>query len=253
MNKVDFLPKETGSLAHGVAPAPPGTLFVMGLNGGIRVAPDAGFVVVFGRREPDVHVCVGASDTHVSRRQGHISREDGRWLLHNTGRVPIRFPDSRLVLGGHHAELPTAYTPLFVVSPKQEHLLEVRIAGAAAVSARTERYETETSDAGTWELSPVERLVLVCLSQRYLRQDPHPQPLTWAQLADDLGRLRPGERWTAKRAAHIVTEVRKRLSSKVYGLVEDEVPPPIGNALNHNLISELLVTATLTESDLALL
>jgi hypothetical protein len=35
--------------------------------------------------------------------------------------------------------------------------------------------------------------------------------------------------------------------------MEDEVPQPVGNALNHNLITELLVTTTIVKSDLALL
>jgi hypothetical protein len=35
--------------------------------------------------------------------------------------------------------------------------------------------------------------------------------------------------------------------------VEEDIPPPVGNALNHNLITELLVTATIVKADLALL
>jgi hypothetical protein len=38
----------------------------------------------------------------------------------------------------------------------------------------------------------------------------------------------------------------------VTGLREEEIPPPVGNALNHNLIMNLLMTTTLTEEDLAL-
>ncbi|GAA2432132.1 hypothetical protein GCM10010191_52600 [Actinomadura vinacea] len=252
LNKVDILPKEIGSLAHGLPPARPGTLFVMGLNGGMSVAPDARFDLVFGRCEPDVHVCVGGNDPHVSRKHGYITCEGSRWILHNTGRLAIRFPGSRLVLGGHHAELPVAYTPLFIVAPRQEHLLEVRIATKTAPPGQG-RHEADTYDAEKWDLTPAEHLVLVCLSQRYLRQEPHPQPLTWSQVAEELKRVRRGERWTSKRAAHLVTDVRKRLSPKVYGLVEEEVPPPLGNTLNHNLITELLVTATIVEADLALL
>jgi hypothetical protein len=39
----------------------------------------------------------------------------------------------------------------------------------------------------------------------------------------------------------------------VSGLLEEEIPPPVGNALNHNLIRELLVTTTIRRSDLAVL
>ncbi|HEV7935073.1 MAG TPA: FHA domain-containing protein [Actinomadura sp.] len=255
LSKVDILSKEVGSLAHGLPPAQPGTLFVRGVNGGMSVLPDAGFDLVFGRCEPDVHVCVGANDPHVSRRHGYITYEGSRWVLHNVGKLAIRFPGSRLVLGGHRAELPVTYTPLFIVAPKQEHLLEVRIAAKTPPPSPEDRYEVDTSSPGGWELSTAERLVLVCLSQRYLRQEPQPQPqpLTWAQIADELSHLRPEQSWTWRRAAHIVTKVRKRLSSQVHGLLEEEVPPPLGNTLNHNLITELLVSATIAESDLRLL
>ncbi|WP_231335514.1 hypothetical protein [Actinomadura graeca] len=260
--KVDILPKEIGSLATGLPPARPGTLFVMGANGGMRVSPDAGFDVVFGRCEPDVHVCVGPADPRVSRRHGYITREHSRWVLHNVGKLAIRFPGPRLVLGGHRAELPVAYTPLFIVAPAQEHLLEVRIAAGSALGP-ADLHEVETYDpedtaaraaqADKWRLDPTERLVLVCLAQRYLRQEPWPQPLTWAQVADELGRLRPGERWSDKRAARVVTAVRMRLSTEVDGLLEEQIPPPIGNSLNHNLITALLIGTRLRASDLAVL
>ncbi|GEC08815.1 hypothetical protein SSP24_64700 [Streptomyces spinoverrucosus] len=255
VSKVSLLPKDIGSLSRTVPPALPGTLFVLGANGGMSVAPDADFLLLFGRNEPDVHVCVGAGDTCVSRRQGMIIRDSSRWVLHNTGKLPIRFPGSRLVLRGDRAQLPTGYTPLFVVSPRQEHLLEVRIAAPAPSSGPGNGVEAcgdKTYEQGRRGLSPEERLVLVCLAQRYLRNDPQPQPLTWAQVAFELGELRPAERWSAKRAAHIVANVRKRLSKEdgVPGLLEEEVPQPVGNALNHNLITDLLVTTTITKSDL---
>ncbi|GAB2583869.1 hypothetical protein GCM10027168_15870 [Streptomyces capparidis] len=256
-SKVDFLPKGIGSLSRGLPPAQPGTLFVLGTNGGLRVAPDADFRVLFGRNAPDVHVCVGAGDTYVSRRHGLITRESSRWVLRNTGTLPVRFPGSRLLLGGHRAELPTGYTPLFIVAPRQEHLLEVRIAAPEpSPTVRTAQDpEGETREGDARKLNEQERLVLVCLAQRYLRNDFQPQPLTWAQLAFELGRLRPGEAWTPKRAAHVVDKVRRRLSRDhgVPGLLEEEIPPPIGNALNHNLITDLLVTTTITTDDLCML
>ncbi|MBG0857642.1 hypothetical protein I2W78_38795 [Streptomyces spinoverrucosus] len=254
VSKVSLLPKDIGSLSRTVLPGLPGTLFVLGANGGMSVAPDADFRVLFGRNEPEVHVCVGAGDTCVSRRQGLITRDSSRWVLRNTGKLPIRFPGSRLVLRGDHAQLPTGYTPLFVVSPRQEHLLEVRIAASASSGSGSgvEACEDETYEQGRRKISAEERLVLVCLAKRYLRNDPQPQPQTWAQVAFELGELRKGERWGPKRAAHIVANVRKRLSKEdgVPGLLEDEVPQPVGNALNHNLITDLLVTTTITKSDL---
>jgi hypothetical protein len=252
-SKVDILPKGFGSLAAGLPPAEPGTLFVMGADGGMCVAPDAEFDVVFGRCEPDVHVCVGPKDPYVSRRHGLITRENSRWVLHNTGNLAIRFPGSRLVLGGHRAQLPIAYTPLFIVAPQEEHLLQVRIATRNPPPSWENHHEIDTNAPDGWELSQVEHLVLVCLAQRYLRQERWPQPLTWAQVADELSRLQPAEEWNWKRAARIVTNVRKRLSGEVGGLMEEEIPPPLGNILNHNLITELLLSATLVTADLDLL
>lgn len=256
-SKVHLLPTSQGDDIAGLPPDVPGTLYVRGGRGGIRVAPDAGFEVVFGRSEPDVHVCVGPDDPYVSRRHGSIVREGGQWVLCNLGNLPIRLPGGRLVLTGHRTPLTAAYTPLFIVAPEQEHLLEVRIVRAAparGAGAETHaRLEAETREPNGWALSEVERLVLVCLGQRYLRPEPWPQPLTWSQVADELSRLRPGEQWTAKRAAHIVTQTRKRLSKKVPGLLEEEIPPPLGNALNHNLITALLVSATIGPADLRLL
>ncbi|MFC5821351.1 FHA domain-containing protein [Nonomuraea harbinensis] len=249
-SKVDLLPKE--SVSGGLPADVPGSLYVRGTNGGIRVAPDAGFDVVFGRCEPDVHVCVGLDDPYVSRQHGFITYENARWVLCNLGNLPIRLPGGRLVLTGHRAPLPVAHTPLFIVAPRQEHLFETRIVMASHPATRVPQ-EADTRDPDGWPLSTVERLVLVCLGQRYLRPEPWPQPLTWAQVADELGRLRPADKWTAKRAAHIVTQTRKRLSAKVPGLLEEEIPPPLGNTLNHNLIMALLVSATIGPSDLRLL
>ncbi|WP_043627176.1 FHA domain-containing protein [Nonomuraea candida] len=250
-SKVDLLPAGGGS--DGLPPAVPGTVYVRGAGGGIRVAPDAGFEVVFGRCEPDVHVCVGPDDPYVSRRHGVIRHEGGRWVLRNLGALPIRLPDGRMVLTGHEVALPVAYTPLFIVGPEHEHLLEVRIVTGPPAPGAPARQEADTREPAGHPLSALERLVLVCLGRRYLRPEPWPQPLTWAQVADELGRLRPGEQWTAKRAAHIVTQTRKRLSARVPGLLEEEIPPPLGNTLNHNLITALLATATIGPSDLRLL
>ncbi|KMS74829.1 hypothetical protein ACM01_12980 [Streptomyces viridochromogenes] len=256
VRKVSLLPRDIGSLSRTVPPGLPGTLHVLGANGGMSVAPDADFTLLFGRNEPDVHVSVGAGDTRVSRRQGLIVRESSRWVLYNTGGPPIRFPGSRLVLGGDHARLNAGFTPLFVVSSRQEHLLEVRI--TASTQGRPANapgaYEEETRNEAR-ELTPEERLVLVCLAQRYLRLEPGPQPLAWAQVAFELAELQPQRQWSPKAAAHVVAKVRKRLSKEygVAGLLEEEVPQPVGNALNHNLITDLLITTTIVRSDLRLL
>ncbi len=254
-SKVNLLPQDYGSLSRGIPSTQPGTLFVMGVNGGMSMAPDAAFPLVFGRNEPEVHVCVAPDDAHVSRKHGYITREHSRWVLNNTGRLPIRLPGTgagaRLVLGGDRVELSSGFTPLFIVAPKREHLLEVRIATPTPGAGGDGLREAATCDGDGWDLTATEKLVVICLAQRYLRNDPLPQPLTWAEVAAELAELRPAETWTRKRAARVVAGVRTRLSRTVPGLMEDEIPQPVGNALNHNLITELLVTTTIVKSDLA--
>jgi hypothetical protein len=96
-------------------------------------------------------------------------------------------------------------------------------------------------------------LVLVVLGQRYLRHEAHPAPLSWNQVAEQLAELQPQVGWTAKSAEHVVGAVRRRLARReVRGLTRDEVGEPVGNALNHNLLLELLLSTTLVPPDLRL-
>lgn len=251
---VQLLPATTGSLARGLPPVPAGTLFVLGDRGGISVTPTARLTVIFGRNEPEVHVCVGAGDRGVSRRHGLLQYDGRRWTVRNTGHLPIRLPGSQLLLNGHEEPLPMAYTPLFIRSRRdREHLLEVRVAGSAPVSSSGVRFDERTHHASLWELSDRERLVLVALAQRYLRHEPYPQPLSWSNVAEELNALQPAGGWTRKSVEHIVAAVRDRLSGEVPGLKRDEVGEPIGNALNHNLILELLLSTTLVPPDLRML
>lgn len=250
-----MLPAGTGSLARGLPPAPVGTLFVLGDRGGIAVAPAVRFSVIFGRNEPEVHVCVGWGDPGVSRQHGSLRHDGQRWVVRNTGRLPIRLPGSHLLLSGHAEPLAVAYTPLFIRSAHgREHLLEVRVAGPALAEPPGVGDDASTHRVALWELSERERLVAVALGQRYLRHEAFPQPLSWNQVAEQLGRLRPEEPWTAKRAEHVITAVRERLAGRgVPGLTRAEVGEPIGNALNHNLMMELLLSTTLVPPDLKLL
>lgn len=252
---VRLLPAGTGSLARGVPPVPAGTLFALGDRGGICVAPTARLTVIFGRNEPEVHVCVGAGDRGVSRQQGQLRHDGRRWTVHNTGQLPIRLPGSQLLLSGHQEPLPVAYTPLFIRSRRdREHLLEVRVAGPAPAGCSSGQFDDSTHTGVSWELSDRERLVLVALGQRYLRHDAYPQPLSWSNVAAELTELQPGTDWTPKTAEHVVATVRARLARRgVAGLTRDEVGEPVGNTLNHNLIVELLLSTTLVPPDLQLL
>ena len=92
------------------------------------------------------------------------------------------------------------------------------------------------------------------LAQRYLLHSPHPQPVVWADVVAELKHVRPDVNWTEPMVQGRVLGVRKRLRAVgVEGLHSDEVEPPIGNALNHNLIIALLAKAVLTPQDLRLL
>ncbi|GIG68477.1 hypothetical protein [Phytomonospora endophytica] len=253
-DKVKLLRWDDGSLADRPITEPPGTLLVLSTSGGLSVTPDSAFTVLFGRNYPEVHVCVGANDRNVSRLQGRITREHSRWTLSNLGKSPIRMPGAGLVLTGHRAELPPTYAPLSVLSPRQEYLLEVRVVGPRPQGTGGEVFEDLTITRPKWTLSAEERLVVVCLAQRYLRGEPYPQPLTWGRVAEQLAGRHPQVRWNAHRAANIVGRVRRTLhGAGVAGMVEEEIPQPVGNALNHNLIVELMASTTIKREDLALL
>ncbi|MGH3387982.1 MAG: hypothetical protein ACRDOO_03805 [Actinomadura sp.] len=249
-----LLPATTESLAAGVPPSPVGTLYLLAATGGIAVEPRRNFAVLFGRNEPDVHVCFGADDPYVSRTQGRLLCDGAAWWIRNEGRLPLRLPKSALLLSGEEAPLREGYTPLFVRgSPRREHLLEIRIVGAN-LSEPTAGPTDRTMPRKTWRLSDDERLVLTALAQRYLRQEDYPQPQSWKQVADELNELGESAGWNPHRAANVVGEVRHRLSREgVQGLTRDEVGEPVGNALNAHLIHELLESTTLTPPDLRLL
>lgn len=250
----ELLPAETPSLARGLPPAPTGTLFVLGDRGGIRVEPTERFQVLFGRNEPDVHVCVGADDPGVSRRHGLLAWDTRSWTLRNTGAIPLRFPGSRLLLSGQEEPIGASYTPLFIrTEPGREHLLEVRVAGPPRSSEKA-GIDESTRLPKTWQLSDRERLALVVLGERYLRHEPHPQPGSWTNTAAQLSELQPDVTWTNKSVEWVVSSVRRRMiDAGVVGLTRDEVGEPVGNAINHNMLVELLVTTTLVPPDLRLL
>lgn len=253
-SRVELLGADTGSLARGLPDCPEGTLFALGERGGVRVEPHDRFQVLFGRNEPEVHVCVGADDPGVSRCHGMLAWDGRAWTLRNTGAVPIRFPGSRLLLSGHEEPVAAAYTPLFIrTDPGREHLLEVRVARREAPVPRAGA-DDSTRMPVSWRLSERERLVLVALGERYLRHEAHPQPQSWSNAAALLSEREPDAGWTGKRAEWVVANVRRRLiDAGVLGLTREQVGEPVGNVLNHNLLLELLVSTTLVPPDLRLL
>ncbi|MGW5645623.1 FHA domain-containing protein [Saccharopolyspora sp. NPDC003752] len=244
-----------GSLAFGVPGSAPGTIFALSVTGGITVRPREGRTIVFGRNRPEVHVCVGENDRRISRHHGLLTHHLDHWWVHNTGRLPVRFPGSRLLFADDEpVPLTTGYTPLFLSgSSGREHLLELYVAGPDGQPPAS-KHSDPTQPPRTWKLSPTEKLLLVVLGQRYLMHEAYPQPLSWRQAAEHLAELQPDAGWTAKRVEHDVVDVRTRLSKGgVPGLTRDEVGEPVGNTLNHNLIRELMESTTLVPPDLRVL
>ncbi|HTJ71067.1 MAG TPA: FHA domain-containing protein [Actinospica sp.] len=250
------LPASTRRLADGVPSAPPGTLFALAVEGGFAVPPRP-FQLHFGRGKGDVHVAIGTHDPYVSRLHGILTCDGREWWLRNEGRLPIYLPDDLMVLSGHELAMEPGYTPLFINTPAhRSYLLEIHIVGPRA-TAPDEVPQLPTREPDIYELTEDERLVLVVLAQRYLRQERYPQPVSWKQVAEDLNRVADDREWTPKIAAHLVATVRERLAAArtpVPGILRnDGVGEPVGNVLNHNLIRALLKNTTLMPTDLDLL
>lgn len=247
-----------GSRADTAPEAPPGTIFVVGPEGGYAV-PRCRYTLLFGRDREEVHVPVGVDDPTVSRKHGVFTctGSDGEWWLHNTGRLPIELPDGILVLSDRWRLFEPGYTPLVINSSKhRSHLVEVRLTGqpghrrCATTKAPTEAPET------VYELSAQERLVLTAHARRYLEGcDDCPLPLTWGETARTAsGSPCSTKDWTTRTAANTVEDVRERLHRLgVPGLLREEVGEPVGSTLSVNLIRELITTATLSPQDLSLL
>ncbi len=243
------------SLATGVPAAAPGTLYALSVVGGISMSARAGRTVLFGRNRDDVHVCVGEDDRRVSRQHGVLTWEGAQWWVRNTGQLPIRLPGSRLLFRDEDA-LPVraGYTPVFIRGARgREHLMELYVAGEDGWRP-SPRPDDVTEAPKRHRLGADERLVLVALGQRYLLHELHPQPLTWRQVGDLLIEAQPQAGWSGRRAEHLVADVRTRLSKEgVAGLTREEVGEPVGNKLNENLLTELMLTTTLVPPHLALL
>lgn len=243
------------SLLNGVPPSAAGTIFALTVSGGASMPAKEGRRLRFGRNRDDVHVCLGEDDRRISRHQGTLIHEGDVWCVRNEGKLPLRLPGSQLLFDGDEpAALSDGYTALFIRGTgRREHLLEIFVVGRDSLPP-TSRATEVTEPPRVWRLTTTERVVLVALAQRFLRQEAYPQPLSWRRIADQLAELEPDEGWTYKKAEHLVAGVRNRLAKAgVPGLTKEEVGEPVGNALNTQLISELLHSATLVPPDLTLL
>jgi hypothetical protein len=253
------LPASTPRLSEGVPSAPPGSLFVLAAEGGFAVPPRR-FELLFGRGRGEVHVPVGTHDPYVSRLHGALRCDGREWWLRNEGRLPIHLPGEVMVLAGHELPMEPGYTPMFIDTPaKHSYLVEAYVVGAPGREGDAPTSPPTRQPEDVYELDEDERLVLVVLAQRYLRQERYPQPVSWKQVAEDLNRVCEGRdrAWTPRTAAHVVGAVRERLAggrSPVPGLLrEDGAGEPVGNVVNHHLIRALLRNTTLMPADLCLL
>jgi hypothetical protein len=231
-----------------------GTLTAQAVTGSIVVDPGEGRTVRFGRNSGAVDLCVGGDDDQVSRQHGLLVCRRGTWWLSNTGRGPIELPKSQWLRPSEDpVPLQVGYTTLFVLgSRSRDHLLELYVSGADGGPPRS-RHRAVTRPARIWELGSRERLVLVALGQRYLLNEPSPQPQTRLQVAELLNELQEAK-WTEKRVERVIKKVRRRLSGHgIPGLMREEVGEPVGNALSDNLLKELVRSTTLGPDDLHLL
>ncbi|MGW4832686.1 FHA domain-containing protein [Amycolatopsis japonica] len=230
------------------------TLVARTLDGSYSCEPKEGRRISFGRNPDDVHIPLGIDDRRVDRECGELIFRDGVWRVRNTGTVPIRLGFDLVPPGVEPLPLGQGYSTLLVEgSPGRVHALELRV-GELDHAVPAAHPDDETLVPTPWRLTAGERVLLAVLSQRYLRHEPQPQPLSWRAAAASLAELQPDVRWTANRVEHVVAAVRGRLAmAGVPGLTKEEVGEPVGDALKRNLIGELLKSATLTTGDLELL
>ncbi|HET9895040.1 MAG TPA: hypothetical protein VFQ44_08910 [Streptosporangiaceae bacterium] len=260
MDREKFFPRRLpaiGTLADEVSQEPPGSIAVRAAEGGFVVQPRK-YTLLFGRDPDEVHVAVGTDDTRVSRKHGTLTCDGTNWWLRNAGVLPIELPDGEMLLGDkdpgdndHMRLMKPGYTPLIISSSRRRsHLVEVLIVASGTTSGGHYTIVETMPPQDIYELSPVDRLMLTALAQRYLRHEPYPQPVTYQQVADDLYHV-DGKTRTDSAVEQRVSAIRKKLG--IAGTSRDEVGEPIGTMLNHNLIRELLRTTTLMPQDLRLL
>ncbi|MFB9903499.1 FHA domain-containing protein [Allokutzneria oryzae] len=234
----------------------PGALVVRALGNAAAAAPVEGAMLRFGRGRPGdpgkpVDVTVGVDDTKVSRQHGLLVHRSGWWHLSNTGRLPIEVGNHVLQPNGDAVPLRAGVTSALISTADRRHLVELCVNGSEGASPAP-AFGLHTAPGHVWRLDERERLVLAVLGQEYLRNNPRAQPLARHQAAAQLAELRPGEDWDVRKMDRVVEAVRLRLSGQgVFGLVQSDLPQPIGNLLSHNLLTELAVTtSSLTSADL---
>ncbi|MFG1635838.1 hypothetical protein [Pseudonocardia alni] len=136
-------------------------------------------------------------------------------------------------------------------SPGRGHALEVRVSGPEPGGTGALPPDAHTYEPPVWPLEPDERRVVVLPARRHLQGDSRPTPQRWRQVGEGMLALAPEAGWTHRRAEHTVRAVRERLSSAgVAGLLAEGVEPPVGDALDENLVAELVRSRTIAAADL---
>ena len=242
-----ILPPTTPLLSRGAPePAPPGSIFVIGDEHG-WASPPRKYTLDFGREEDVVCVPLGVDDDRISREHGVFECYGQQWWLENRGRLPIKVPGRRKLLRGHGWTVPTGYTPLMIASDRRTHILHVFVVGQK--HRITDRKPTaRTKNPEFYSLKRKELMVLAALAQHYLRDEPRPQPATWANTTAMLNSIPGAEQWDPRRVENLVGRIRRRLG--IPGTSQKDVCQPVGNALNENLIEALLDSGYLLPEDL---
>lgn len=233
----------------GGSPAPAGSLFVLGTDGGFAAAPAAANRLLLGRNSPDVHVTVGAGDGHVSRQHAELHFVDTRWTLRNVGRLPIRIPDTAPLLREHETPLAAGYTALYIRGARL-HVVELLVSSG--------RRRDEAPQAGgptrdfSWPLTDREKLVLVALFQGFLRRDNDAHPLSWNDTGRELNQVPGQQGWNDRKAENVVDGLRRKLiAAGVAGGIDANNAHP--DKIKLNLLRFLTDSATLVPPDLCLL
>ncbi|MDL5158264.1 hypothetical protein [Actinomycetospora termitidis] len=242
---------------------PADVLYVVTGDGGVRVDPGAREFrerpVLIGRNRPEVDVYLAPGDAEVARVQASLLFDGATWQLTNHGPLPCRLP-AREVRAGEVVPIGRGYLTVHLETRIGRHyLVEIRVTREreppppAPVDADDEaRLETDDVRVRRRDLAPVDRLVLVALARRYLAFEPDPAPLPWAQVAAELDEVAPDRLWSRRVVENRVRRIREEMAAEgLAGLRAEEIAPPLGNQINHNLILWLMNSRTIRPSDLA--
>lgn len=242
------------SIARACTPHPvPGSISLTTIGAAYSVGPGEEREILIGRNRSEVHLCVGEDDLGVSRRHVVLRHRAGQWWVRREGRRDVQLGRGhRLWPDSDPVPLAPGYTSLVLEgSHGRIHVVEIAVADADGWKRPEPTDPTLTTERIA--LEPDERLALVALGERYLRDEPNARPRSWREAEARLQLVVPERRLGHKRIEHLVRDLRLRLSaSGRAGLVEPDVESP-GDMLKHNLLTLLIASNSIGPSDLALI